>query len=831
MADRVVKVILSAQVQDYMRGMEEAARKTRETGSEAEKLAQKRQAFSNIGRTAVAFGAAMTAASAAVAKTGIEYNTLQQTSRAALSTLLGGAEAANEQMDKLDEFARTSPFSKAVFIDAQQQLLGFGMEAEKVVPTLDAIQNAVAATGGSNQDIAELTRIIAQLAGGVKISAETLNQFGVRGIDAAKLIGDAMGKTGAQIREDISSGALDANEAIQALTDGMQANFGGAADGVKDTFDGATDRVKAAWRDLAADLTAPLVDPNGGGFLVDATNKVADFMRMIQGLPDPVKQGIGALSGLAGVAGLVGGTAILAVPKVVEFTNSLDALGLNGTAMRGRLGDVAGFLKGPWALGIAAGIAAIKGLEGVIERFQATSAELENTLTNATTAAEIFATAGQGKEIKWFRDVEADLGNLGENLDKSIDQWEHWWKRLPGVGYGSELAGFHDALRGMGEELGVMASTNLPAAQNAFSILAEETDGSRRQLWALLSRMPDLKDALVDQATAAGILVGDLSDVENQQKLLAFAMGETASGTAEATAASEENSAALAELEGKAEETTDAVEGLSDAIRNFAGAELDSREAARRFEAALDDLDKAIEKNGTSLDRTTEAGRSNEAALDAIAEAAKNNAAALYDLTGKEEDASAALRTGRDMLIRKLEAFGITGKEAEKYADKLGLIPDRIDTFIDVNTDDAQGKIDSLVEKNRNRAIDVIVNAVQGVADTFNANGNFYEYADGGIASYASGGFRGPDIYRGGENIHKFAEPETGWEAYISGKPDQKDRNVGVWMQAGERLGVLSQAAPSGPPVQVHQVIHVQPGMSEEDIQRAAMRAAANALA
>src|SRR5690606_14785833 len=172
----------------------------------------------------------------AALNTGINYNTLQQTSRAALETLLGSAEAANAQMDKLDEFARTSPFAKQVFIEAQQQLLGFGTEAERVVPILDAIQNAVAATGGSNEDIAELTRIIAQLEGGVKLSAETLNQFGTRGIDAAALIGDAMGKTGEQIRTEITAGTLDASDAIQALTDGMMDRFGGAAANVKDTW-------------------------------------------------------------------------------------------------------------------------------------------------------------------------------------------------------------------------------------------------------------------------------------------------------------------------------------------------------------------------------------------------------------------------------------------------------------------------------------------------------------------------------------------------------------------------------------------------------------------
>src|SRR5690625_774743 len=95
----------------------------------------------------------------AALKVGLDYNRMQQSSRAALMTLLGSAEAANAQMDKLDEFAKTSPFAKQVFIQAQQQLIGFGYAAEDVVPILDAIQNAVAATGGSNQDIAELAEI------------------------------------------------------------------------------------------------------------------------------------------------------------------------------------------------------------------------------------------------------------------------------------------------------------------------------------------------------------------------------------------------------------------------------------------------------------------------------------------------------------------------------------------------------------------------------------------------------------------------------------------------------------------------------------------------
>ena len=80
-----------------------------------------------------------------------------------------------------------------------------------------------------------------------------------------------------------------------------------------------------------------------------------------------------------------------------------------------------------------------------------------------------------------------------------------------------------------------------------------------------------------------------------------------------------------------------------------------------------------------------------------------------------------------------------------------------------------------------------------------NADGGMYAYANGGIEAYASGGFA-TGIYKGGAPIHKFAEPETQWDAYISGKPDQRDRNRQIWVEAGNRLGVDVSAA-SAPPV------------------------------
>ena len=313
MADKTVKVALTASVDGYVSELGRAAQATLNTEKAAQSAGQRIQ--SSLGKglaTSVKAGAAaFTAATAAVVgfgvsamKAGAAYNGMQQASRAALTTILGGAKAANAQMDKLDEFASKSPFAKQVFIQAQQQLLGFGVAADRVIPTLDAIQNSVAAVGGSNDDIANVTDALAKMMGSGKLAGDTLNRLGLYGIDAASIIGESMGKTGAEIRTMASKpGGIPADQVFDVLVNGLQKKFGGAADNVKKTWVGATDRIKGAVRDIGSDLARAFVTPTGGGMAIEWVNKYADLLRALQKQIRPISEELlprmgGALSGV-----------------------------------------------------------------------------------------------------------------------------------------------------------------------------------------------------------------------------------------------------------------------------------------------------------------------------------------------------------------------------------------------------------------------------------------------------------------------------------------------------------------------------------------------------
>lgn len=249
--------------------------------------------FHSLGRSAKASlqvaataAAATTVGVAALGKntlsTGLAYNAMQQNANAALKTMLGSQKAVNEQMEKLGKLAQNSPFSKATFISAQQQLIAFGVEVEKVIPLLDAMQNAVAASGGGSQQLADLAFVIAQIKAAGKITGQDLIQLGQRGINAAEIIGKAFGKSSAEVKTMISKNQIDADQAIDALTKGMMEKFGGATDAIKQQWSGAADRIKAANRDIGADIGKMFIDPAGGGRAVEWGNKLADVLRTFQ---------------------------------------------------------------------------------------------------------------------------------------------------------------------------------------------------------------------------------------------------------------------------------------------------------------------------------------------------------------------------------------------------------------------------------------------------------------------------------------------------------------------------------------------------------------------
>lgn len=802
MSERTVKVRLSAQVQEYLAGMAQAEQATKRTSDEAAKLADRRQAMQTLGTGMVAVGGAITAVGLAALKTGIEYNTLQQTSRAALLTMLGSTEAVNSQMDKLDAFARTSPFAKSTFIEAQQQMLAFGIETEKVIPYLDAVQNAVAAAGGSNAEIAGIVATMSKIQSSSKITAQDLNEFGNRGVNAAELIGSQMGLTGAEIREKITAGSLDATEALDALATGMAENFAGAADNVKDTFDGAMDRVKAAWRDFGAELAKPLVDPEGGGALVDFLNGLADAMRKFESMPEPLKIAVTTITGLTGAALLLGGTMMLAVPKIVEFRAALAIMESTGGRLYSTLGAVG---RAATAVGIAlAAAAAVKGLASLLHDNALSADELTTALKQISYEAGITAES-LDEMISVTGSGGAAISGFGQALD-TLDQNGF----LQFLDKGASLFGVFDSDAGLAKDAvnnlsvalsGFVSSGDFERLADNFKAAADSASEYGFEAIDVLNSMPALKAQLVEVAEAQGIAATDanvlkvaFNEVEIATDKTSGALDGVADAHGDAADAVEDHIPTLQQIAGVAREVESAFAELAGEIQGFGSTSIDAGRAAIKFEEEISNLAKHLGEAEATLDRGTEAGRENEASLYDLAEAANKAAGAAYEAGESQETVNAILDRGREALGNAARAFGATKEEAREYQEQLLATPEDIETYIKLHgVAEAEAELANLA---RNRVTILGIETQEWRAPMLPST----EGADGFIEAYSRGGFA-EGIYKGGAPIHKFAEPETGWEAYISGKPSERARNREIWVETGNRLGMNQGQQASAPPV------------------------------
>lgn len=188
-ADRTVKVSLVLAAQGYMQGMDAAAKKTREMGSETEKLAQKKESFNVLGTAALGFGAAVAAGIGMAVSRFAEFDAQMSAVQAATHETAGN-------MDLLRDAA----------IDAGARTVYSASEAAAAIEELSkaGISTADVLSGGLDGalDLAAAGNIA--VANAAEIAASAMTQFGLSGQDVthvADLLSAGAGKAQGGVEE------------------------------------------------------------------------------------------------------------------------------------------------------------------------------------------------------------------------------------------------------------------------------------------------------------------------------------------------------------------------------------------------------------------------------------------------------------------------------------------------------------------------------------------------------------------------------------------------------------------------------------------------------
>ncbi|MDR7189785.1 TP901 family phage tail tape measure protein [Microbacterium sp. BE35] len=202
-SERVVKVTLTAQMQNYLAGMEKARKATSDTASEAQKLAETKKQFDQLGRTALAAGGLMAVGLGLAISKFADFDQAMSNVQAATHET-----AANMKLlsDAALEAGASTVYSATEAAGAIEELAKAGISTTDILGGALTGALDLAAAGGIE---------VADAAG---IAATTMQQFQLEGNQAAHVAdllaagaGKAMGDVG-DMSQALKQSGLVANQ-------------------------------------------------------------------------------------------------------------------------------------------------------------------------------------------------------------------------------------------------------------------------------------------------------------------------------------------------------------------------------------------------------------------------------------------------------------------------------------------------------------------------------------------------------------------------------------------------------------------------------------------
>lgn len=220
-------------------------------------------AFAAMGREAAAFGkataqAAGLAAGALMVKgityaqevisKGYERVITMQDATAASAVLMGGDVAkATKFMEDIRAVVTGTPFTLPDFAKAGQQMLMYGIGAEKIPGILTAIGEATAGQGSRAVELAaRMGDTIAKMAATGQVQLGDMWSMAEAGVPALNILANGFGVTTEEMKDMISSGLVPSQKAIDILTKGIMEGTNGVA-GATASYAGSMKELGKTW--------------------------------------------------------------------------------------------------------------------------------------------------------------------------------------------------------------------------------------------------------------------------------------------------------------------------------------------------------------------------------------------------------------------------------------------------------------------------------------------------------------------------------------------------------------------------------------------------------
>lgn len=192
---------------------------------------------------------------------GISYNAQIEKYTTGFTNMLGSAQAAQEAMQAIQEDAARTPFDVASLTQANQLLISAGENAEYSRKVINALGDAVSATGGGNAELSRMAANLQQIANVGKASAIDIKQFAYAGINVYQVLADYTGKSVQEVQNMTISYDLLSQALIAASEEGGR--YYNAMDTQSQTMNGRVSTLKDNVSQLAGLMTGDLTSGIG----------------------------------------------------------------------------------------------------------------------------------------------------------------------------------------------------------------------------------------------------------------------------------------------------------------------------------------------------------------------------------------------------------------------------------------------------------------------------------------------------------------------------------------------------------------------------------------
>lgn len=263
---------------------------------------------------------------------GISYNAQIEKYTTGFTNMLGSAQAAQEAMQAIQEDAARTPFDVASLTQANQLLISAGENAAYSREVINALGDAVSATGGGNAELSRMAANLQQIANVGKAATIDIKQFAYAGINIYQVLADYTGKSVQEVQKMTISYDLLSQALIAASEEGGR--YYNAMDTQSQTMNGRISTLKDNVSQLAGLMTGDL--SSGIGVVIGHLNDMVVAAQEAykedgwKGLGNAILELDNPISAIIKKFGQLGSAAVSALDKASYYLNK--ALGKNAYA-------------------------------------------------------------------------------------------------------------------------------------------------------------------------------------------------------------------------------------------------------------------------------------------------------------------------------------------------------------------------------------------------------------------------------------------------------------------------------------------------------------------